>query len=214
MICFIGREIPWRLDSFCYSEKMTTEPWTDDNLIFTYARFIQLFIFHRVFHKSFELFNAKICDMLLWRHLNFCPSTVYIVVCAQKLKYAKKCWILICWAVCDMMMFYDSDYHITLDMILYYIFMFEKIEAATRRLESVCRIHLQNLFRFMEYKLSLLNFIYLRINQNNQSNIFNIPLESHFICIKKWVSVTKFRFILKKVLYLLLSFVLFVHAVK
>lgn len=82
-------------------------------------------------------------------------------------------------------MFYDSyDYQLYKTYFYIIYLCFEKIEAATRRLESVCRIHLQNLFRFMEYKLSLLNFIYLRINKKNQSNIFNIPLESHFICIK------------------------------
>lgn len=113
--------------------------------------------------------------MLQSRHLRILFLCCIYLGLFTRLKYVKM-------LISDMLISYDYQLYKTYFYIIY--LCFEKIEAATRRLESVCRIHLQNLFRFMEYKLSLLNFIYLRINQNNQSNIFNIPLESHFICIK------------------------------
>lgn len=128
------------------------------HVLYNYLYFIGFFI--NLWYATVTAFKTSV-------------PVLYILWYVHKNSNMLKCWILICWAVCDMMMFYDSDYHITLDMILYYLFMFEKIEAATRRSKSICRFHLQNLLRFMEYKLPLLT-IYLTINQINQSNISNL----------------------------------------
>lgn len=84
-----------------------------------------------------RFFYARICDMLQWRHFVPALCILWYVLKTQMLK----CWFLICWAVCDMMMFYDNyDYHIKQNIFLYYIFIFWKDRGCYKKVREHMQI--------------------------------------------------------------------------